>query len=151
MLPLFLVLPAKPASGELWLTVLDVGQGLAVVARTENHALLYDTGPGFSAEADSGSRTIVPFLRGEGIKHLDAMIVTHADTDHSGGALSVLEAVPVERLVSSLERRHPIQLAASSKEQVSCGQSWQWDGVRFDMLHPPEQKLQQIQSSKPTR
>ena len=47
LLPLFLVLPPKPASGELWLTVLDVGQGLAVVARTENHALLYDTGPGF--------------------------------------------------------------------------------------------------------
>jgi competence protein ComEC len=139
LLPMFLALPPKPASGELWLTVLDVGQGLAVVARTENHALLYDTGPGFSAEADSGSRTIVPFLRTEGIKHLDAMIVTHADSDHSGGALSVLEAVPVGWLVSSLSEDHPIQLAASAKRQCRAGQSWQWDGVRFDMLHPSEQ------------
>ncbi|WP_025040829.1 DNA internalization-related competence protein ComEC/Rec2 [Nitrosospira briensis] len=139
LLPLFLVLPPKPASGELWLTVLDVGQGLAVVARTENHALLYDTGPGFSAEADSGSRTIVPFLRGEGIKQLDGMIVTHADTDHSGGALSVLEAVPVEWLVSSLRDDHPIQRAASSGYRCRAGQSWQWDGIRFDMLHPLEQ------------
>lgn len=139
LLPLFLVLPPKPASGELWLTVLDVGQGLAIVARTENHALLYDTGPGFSAEADSGSRTIVPFLRGEGIKQLDGMIVTHADTDHSGGALSVMEAVPVEWLVSSLRDDHPIQQAASSGYRCRAGQSWQWDGIRFDMLHPLEQ------------
>ncbi len=139
LLPMFLALPPKPASGELWLTVLDVGQGLAVVARTENHALLYDTGPGFSAEADSGSRTIVPFLRAEGVKHLDAMIVTHADSDHSGGALSVLEAVPVGWVISSLNEDHPIQLAAANKQQCRAGQSWRWDGVRFDMLHPSEQ------------
>lgn len=139
LLPVFLVLPERPEPGELWLTVLDVGQGLAIVARTETHALLYDTGPGFSSEADSGSRTIVPFLRGEGIKHLDAMIVTHVDSDHSGGALSVLEAVPVEWLVSSLKADHPIQLAASNKRYCHAGESWQWDGVQFDMLHPSEQ------------
>lgn len=139
LLPIFLVLPQKPAPGELWLTVLDVGQGLAIVARTENHALLYDTGPGFSSEADSGNRTIVPFLRGEGINHLDTMIVTHADSDHSGGALSVLEAVPVEWLVSSLRADHPIQLAATNKHRCRAGESWQWDGVQFDMLYPSEQ------------
>ncbi|MBA2659719.1 MAG: DNA internalization-related competence protein ComEC/Rec2 [Nitrosospira sp.] len=139
LLPIFLVLPQKPAAGELWLTVLDVGQGLAIVARTENHALLYDTGPGFSSEADSGGRTIVPFLRGEGIKHLDAMIVTHADSDHSGGALSVLEAVPVKWLISSLRADHPIQHAASNQHRCHAGESWQWDGVQFDMLYPSEQ------------
>ncbi|MGH8763700.1 MAG: ComEC/Rec2 family competence protein [Nitrosospira sp.] len=139
LLPIFLVLPPKPAAGELWLTVLDVGQGLAIVARTENHALLYDTGPGFGSEADSGNRIIVPFLRGEGIRHLNAMIVTHADLDHSGGALSVLEAVPVELLISSLSADHPIQLAAANRQRCSAGESWEWDGVRFDMLHPPEQ------------
>jgi competence protein ComEC len=136
LLPIFLAVPPQPGPEELWLTVLDVGQGLAVVARTQNHALLYDTGPGFSSEADSGSRTIVPFLRAEGVKHLDAMIVTHADSDHSGGALSVLQAVPVEWLISSLSKDHPIQLAAPHKRQCHAGQSWQWDGVRFDILHP---------------
>ena len=139
LLPMFLLLPPKPGPGELWLTVLDVGQGLAVVARTENHALLYDTGPGSGAESDSGNRTIVPFLRGEGVKHLDAMVVTHADSDHSGGALSVLQAVPVEWLVSSLHDDHPIQLVAGKKQRCQAGESWQWDGVQFDMLHPPEQ------------
>jgi competence protein ComEC len=139
LLPMFLLSPPRPGSGELWLSVLDVGQGLAVVARTENHTLLYDTGPGSGSESDSGNRTIVPFLRGEGIKHLNKMVVTHADSDHSGGALSVLEAVPVEQLVSSLRDDHPIQLAASKKQKCQAGETWQWDGVQFDMLHPLEQ------------
>jgi competence protein ComEC len=139
LLPIFLSPPPEPSPGELSLTVLDVGQGLAVVARTQNHTLLFDTGPGFNLEADSGNRTIVPFLRGEGVKRVDVMIVTHADIDHSGGALSVLQAVPVDWLVSSLKEDHPIQLAAASARQCRAGESWQWDDVRFEMLHPPEQ------------
>lgn len=139
LLPIFLIPPPNPSPGELSLTVLDVGQGLAVVARTQNHTLLFDTGPGFNLDADSGNRTIVPFLRGEGVKRVDVMIVTHADMDHSGGALSVLQAVPVDWLVSSLKEDHPIQLAAASAYQCRAGESWQWDDVRFEMLHPPEQ------------
>lgn len=133
--PMFLVMPPKPTNGELWLTVLDVGQGLAVVARTKNHTLLFDTGPSFG-HADSGSRVIAPFLRGEGIRQLDAMIVSHADSDHSGGALSVMDAVPVNKLISPLENDHPIQQASTNGHQCYAGQSWQWDGVSFEMLHP---------------
>lgn len=139
LLPMFLLLPPRPAAGELWLTVLDVGQGLAVVARTENNALLYDTGPGFNSDADSGNRIIIPFLRGEGIKQLDTMIVSHADTDHSGGALSVLDAVPVQWLVSSLKADHPVQQTSINKRRCRAGESWDWDEVRFDMLHPLQQ------------
>ncbi|WP_258577640.1 DNA internalization-related competence protein ComEC/Rec2 [Nitrosomonas supralitoralis] len=135
VLPMFLVKPAQPKTGELWLTVLDVGQGLAVVARTAHHTLLFDTGPGFG-ETDSGSRIIVPFLRGEGIKRLDAMIVSHADSDHSGGALSVLNMLPVMQLWSSLDDQHPISQLAFSNEQCRAGQVWQWDDVHFELLHP---------------
>ena len=52
LLPLFLIVPAAPADGDLRLTVLDVGQGLAVVAQTQSHALLYYTGPGFGPQTD---------------------------------------------------------------------------------------------------
>jgi len=135
LLPMFLVQPAQPKAGELWLTVLDVGQGLAVVARTKHHALLFDTGPGFG-EKDSGSRIIVPFLRGEGIQRLDTLIVSHADSDHSGGAVSVLKAIPTKMLLSSLHGGHPIQKIALHKEQCQADQSWQWDGVHFELLHP---------------
>src|SRR5712664_3146736 len=56
MLPLFAASPQGPRGGELWITVLDVGQGLAVVARTAKHARLYDAGPALNAFSDSGSR-----------------------------------------------------------------------------------------------
>ena len=135
MLPLFLWLPPRPAPGELWLTVLDVGQGLAVVARTEEHALLYDAGPAFSDQVSAGERIVVPYLRASGIRSLDGLIVSHDDLDHSGGALAVLQAVPVKQLFSPLSDVHPISEAAPHR-RCSAGQRWEWDGVTFEMLHP---------------
>lgn len=137
--PMFLVLPSLPGQGELWVAVLDVGQGLAVVVQTRNHALLYDTGPRFTADADSGNRIVVPYLRAAGIKRLDGLIVTHDDSDHSGGAISVLDAVPVGWLASSLPAGSPILPHAQKSLPCFAGQTWEWDGVRFDMLHPAQE------------
>jgi competence protein ComEC len=81
-----LFLPAsRPTSGSAWIDVLDVGQGLAVLIRTAGHNLLYDTGPLYSAESDAGQRIIVPYLHAIGIERIDTLIVTHRDSDHSGG------------------------------------------------------------------
>jgi competence protein ComEC len=135
-LPLFLAIPPAPENDSFSLSVLDVGQGLAVVARTQNHALLYDAGPEYSPDRDAGERIVVPFLRGAGISRLDLLIVSHDDSDHSGGAESVLQAMPVHRLVSSLFNSHSIAAQVENKEQCRAGYSWEWDGVRFDMLHP---------------
>ena len=134
--PLFLVQPPKPGQGELWLTVLDVGQGLATVVRTQHHALLYDAGPRFGGDADSGSRIIVPYLRGTGVSHLDGMVISHDDIDHSGGAVSVLQSVPVGWTASSLPEGTPMLLGETNKFRCFAGQTWEWDGVRFAMLHP---------------
>ncbi len=139
ILPLFLVLPDKPPEKAVWLTVLDVGQGLAVVAQTHDHALLFDTGPSFG-ESNSGIRVIIPFLRGAGIHKLDTMIVSHADSDHSGGALSILEAMPVDAFFSSLDQTHALAQSArlATGRNIHChtGQSWNWNGVLFEILHP---------------
>jgi competence protein ComEC len=114
-----------------------VGQGLAIVAQTERHALLYDAGPAYSPEADSGSRVILPFLRASGIAQLDAMVVTHDDNDHAGGAASVLSGLPVATLYASLPETHAAWRAASGyRLPCSAGQRWDWDGVRFELLHP---------------
>jgi len=136
LVPMFMVLPLPPGKGELRLAVLDVGQGLAVVAQTQKHALLYDTGPRYTADADSGSRIVVPYLRAAGINRLDGLIVTHDDSDHSGGAVSVLDAVPVGWLASSLPADSTILPHARKSLPCFAGQSWEWDGVRFEMLHP---------------
>jgi competence protein ComEC len=135
-LPLFLAVPPPLAQGELQLTVLDVGHGLAVVARTRDHALLFDTGPAFGPQADSGNRMIVPYLRAAGIKALDTLIVSHDDVDHYGGASSVLQALPVAQLLTSLPDLDPLGFEAENTVRCFAGQSWDWDGVRFDLLHP---------------
>jgi competence protein ComEC len=136
MLPLFAASPPGPRSGELWITVLDVGQGLSVLARTEKHALLYDAGPAFNASSDSGSRVILPYLRGEGIAALDALVVSHDDRDHSGGAASVLEAMSVGVLWSSLSPDHALLKAPAWRVPCVAGSKWSWDGVSFEFLHP---------------
>ena len=136
LLPLFAVSPPGPKPGELWLTVLDVGQGLAVVARTEKHALLYDAGPAFNASADSGSRVIVPYLRSEGVAQLDALVVSHDDNDHAGGAGSVLDAIPVGMLWASLPAGHAVLEAPTWRLPCLAGKQWEWDGVTFAFLHP---------------
>lgn len=135
-LPLLLIVPSPPPEGALRLTVLDVGQGLAVVAQTHGHALLFDAGPAFGDSADSGSRVIVPYLRAAGIRRLDAMVVSHDDADHTGGALSVLQAMPVDGLLTSLPAGDPLLFMGPPESRCTAGQSWQWDGVHFEMLYP---------------
>ncbi|HEY4373301.1 MAG TPA: DNA internalization-related competence protein ComEC/Rec2 [Burkholderiales bacterium] len=137
MLPLFLYTPPPPEAGDVRVTVLDVGQGLAVVARTREHTLLFDTGPAYSPEADGGNRVVLPYLRGEGVERLDGMVVSHDDSDHSGGALSVLSAVPVGWMASPLQAKNAIAQAAGARaRRCIAGQAWEWDGVRFEFLHP---------------
>jgi competence protein ComEC len=142
LLPLFLVVPLLPPPGTFRVTVLDVGQGLAVLVQTHAHALLYDAGPRFNDTADAGARIIAPMLRATGIERLDAMIVSHQDSDHSGGALSVLQTVPVTWLASSLPPENAIVRARTeageSAERCVAGRRWQWEGVDFALLHPVE-------------
>lgn len=136
LLPMFLNTPEPPVQGTIRLTIFDVGQGLAVAAQTRHHALLYDTGPDFSDGADSGNRILVPSLRAMGISKLDGLILTHDDTDHTGGAASVMQAMPIAWISSSLPDGHPLLQSATNKRRCTDGQSWQWDGVNFEILHP---------------
>ncbi len=138
--PLFVVVPSPPLPGAFRVTVLDVGQGLAVLVQTHAHALLYDTGPRFNDTADAGNRIIAPMLRATGIRALDALVVSHQDSDHSGGALSLLQTVPVGWLASSLPEENPIvgaqRARGASARRCLAGARWTWDGVEFATLYP---------------
>lgn len=137
-LPLFLNVPLRPLPGEAWITVFDVGQGSAVLIETHQHRLLYDTGPAYSPESDGGNRVILPYLKGRGIHSLDAMILTHRDSDHSGGAMSVLKSLAVHEIFSSLSSDQDLIQSSQNHRRCEAGQRWMWDGVRFDMLYPTE-------------
>jgi competence protein ComEC len=135
-LPLLLQAPDHPEPGALRVTAFDVGQGMALLVETANHRLLYDTGPGYAPGADAGSRVILPYLRMRGIAALDGMVISHSDVDHTGGALALLQELQVGWLASSLHEAHPIARAAPRHLHCAAGQRWEWDGIRFEMLHP---------------
>jgi competence protein ComEC len=136
LVPLFAFTPPRPAWGEAWLDVLDVGNGLAVVVRTSEHALVYDAGPSWGSDSDSGDRIVVPFLRGEGLSRLDALVVSHADDDHAGGAISVAALREPAWLLSSLPAEDAIHGPGAALTRCAAGQSWVWDGVEFAVIHP---------------
>ncbi len=139
--PLFTVSPISPARGEFRVTVLDVGQGTAVVVRTHLHTLVYDAGPRWTDDSDAGSRVVAPYLRASGSKQIDGLVISHLDLDHSGGANSLLRGMPVAWMLTSVFNDAEIVQTAKQKNVAAIGcharQTWSWDGVDFEVLHPP--------------
>ena len=128
----------RPAAGTFELLAADVGQGNAVLVRTAQHSLLYDAGPSYSPESDAGHRVLVPLLAQLG-ERLDVLMLSHRDSDHTGGAAAVLSMQPQAALWSSLEDGHTLHSLRPGWTRCQAGQSWVWDGVLFEILYPPAQ------------
>jgi competence protein ComEC len=124
----------RPAAGSFDLLAADMGQGHAVLLRTATHSLLYDTGPRYSLETDAGQRVLVPLLRAWG-EQLDRIVISHQDTDHSGGAPAVMAMQPQADVLTSMPLSHPMQ-HLRPMQRCERGQAWVWDGVRIEVLHP---------------
>jgi len=135
LLPLVFTETKRPATGDIELTLLDVGQGLSVVIQTAEHNLIYDTGAKFSADSDSGKNVLLPFLYQQGVHKIDQLIISHGDNDHIGGTKSLISGIPVEKLLTSV----PEKLNAYQPVQCIAEQSWIWDGVLFTILSPDGQ------------
>jgi competence protein ComEC len=139
-LPLLLPAVDRPPEGRFELLAADIGQGTAVLVRTARHLLLFDTGPQTSPEADAGSRVLLPLLRYRGEARIDALVLSHRDSDHVGGAAAILAGMRVVRMSSSLTDDHPLLAAAARRgvphTRCAAGQGWDWDGVHFTLLHP---------------
>lgn len=127
LLPLLLPPASEVPDGLAEVRVLDVGQGLAVLVRTRSRVLLYDAGPA-SRGFDSGAKVVVPSLYGLGVRRLDLLLLSHADSDHAGGAGAILAGLPVGRLLAGEAGR---QSLSQPIEDCRDGEQWQWDGVRF--------------------
>ncbi len=130
LVPLFLPNGSRLPEGELRVTVLDVGQGLAVAIETRSHRALYDAGPLSRSGFDAGAEIVGPALDALGARHLDRMIVSHADADHAGGLGAVLLRHPEAALLGGPDVLHP------AAEPCRAGDGWVWDQVRFSILHP---------------
>ncbi|BDT74882.1 hypothetical protein PKF022_05470 [Polynucleobacter sp. KF022] len=128
--------------GEFRASVLDIGQGTAVLIETKNRRLLYDTGPIQGKKDDAGQRIILPYLRGTGIDHIDRMVISHSDSDHVGGAATLLKHIHFDSMIGSLPSNNPLlqNLQARKVPSIPCrfGQRWEWDGIEFVIWHPHE-------------
>jgi competence protein ComEC len=129
-LPILLTTPQRPGDGEVWFTLLDVGQGLACVVETRNHLLIYDTGPKRGIGSGAAESVIIPFLRSRGYEHIDVLVVSNGDSDHAGGVDSLTKAISAERILAG--EAEMIDFAQPCK----AGDAWFWDGVGFYLLHP---------------
>jgi len=134
VLPLILppVLSTQVAGLETRLAVLDVGQGTAVVLSSGDRALVYDTGGGDPHGANMGSMVVLPYLRRQGIRSLDTLVISHRDLDHSAGTADMLEAMDVERL-----RFGSAPAGVDGGRPCVAGESWRWPGGHiFQFLSP---------------
>jgi competence protein ComEC len=133
---------APPAPGHFVLVAADVGQGTAVLVQTARHQLLFDTGPRWGPDADAGQRVLLPLLQSLDQGPIDLLMISHEDTDHVGGAASVVAGWPVRALMSSLPADHPLRALPGRQGRplphrpCVAGTRWVWDDVHFEVLHP---------------
>ena len=125
---------SPPNQTDLKLSVLDVGQGTAVVVQVKQHTLVYDTGPKYTDNFDAGSGIIAPYLFSQGINHIDQLVVSHSDMDHSGGLDGLLEKVSVKSLVAGEVEFIPGHLAG---RDCHTTKPWRWNEIHFQFLSYP--------------
>jgi competence protein ComEC len=124
-----------PVRGELVVSFLDVGQGDATLLQKDDVAVLVDTGP--------PGGPILRRLSEAGVRRLDALVITHAQSDHEGAALELLRRIPT-RLVINGGAGWPTRVqeglpAATRAKRISAhaGQRITLGGIHMRLLWPP--------------
>ena len=125
-----------PARGELVVSFLDVGQGDATLLQKDGVAILVDTGP--------PGGPILRRLAEAGVERLDALVITHAQTDHEGAALTLLRRIPTRLIVnggagwpSAVQDGLGAAARGARKLPAYAGQLLTLGGIRMRMLWPP--------------
>ncbi|PTR34549.1 competence protein ComEC [Luteibacter sp. OK325] len=131
-LPLLLPVRDMPRAGAFRVWVLDVGQGLAVVVRTRQHTLVYDTGPAYGGGRDAGAGIVLPSITALGLGPVDTLVVSHGDIDHAGGASAIVSRYPQARRLSG----EPGRLGFPA-EQCTSAADWSWNEVSFRFIEVP--------------
>jgi competence protein ComEC len=117
---------------------------MAVLIETQQRRLLYDAGPSYGSESEAGSRVIIPYLRARGLSRVDALIVSHLDSDHSGGAKEVARKLMPHWVASSLNENSTLY----GRTHIPCreGQAWHWGNAHWRFLHPGETNTTAVKS-----
>ena len=130
VLPLMAAGSGSPQPGALEMTVLEVGEGMAVVLRTARHVLLYGTGESYGTAGSRAETVVVPFLRSRGVTLVDRLVVERLTPITGEGVTALLAALPVT--TTSVGGTAPADFAGA--KPCKAGEAWSWDEVRFRIL-----------------
>ncbi len=124
--------PVLQRDDSLYLSLLDVGQGLAVLLKSGDNTLIYDLGPAFGGKNATRS-VVMPMLKNSAVEQLHTVIISHSDKDHAGDFRSLLQSYPVKQVFSGepgkLNSRLPIK-------HCRQGDRWRWQQTQFEFLNP---------------
>lgn len=137
---------APAADGRLHVTLIDVGQGDAILLQSPHgRTWMIDAGGAFDSGFDVGEAVVSPYLWSRGIRSLDRVLVTHAHPDHAGGVPAVLAGFAVgevwEGPAPLRDKGYGLLDAALRKARVGrrtvrTGTREEWDGVSVEVLGP---------------
>jgi competence protein ComEC len=141
----------RGVDGRLHLTVLDVGQGDAIVVRSPTgRVLLVDCGGASEGRFDLGETVVAPFLWSLAVRRIDSIVLSHAHPDHVGGAPFLVRAFavgdvwegPAPTADKSYERLDDaLRASGVPRRSVARGVSLDWDGARLSVLGPAPRPL----------
>ncbi len=150
---LYVELPRRESPPACEIAVLDCGEGAAIHLRAGRRDWLLDC-----ASARTCERTVLPYLRSRGVNRLDGLVLTHGDSQHIGGALTVFaELSPRAFFETPLRDRSPTRRDLHAQlEQRASGKAivWRGDGIPLSggvtlrVLHPPAGMLRAVADDK---
>ncbi|WP_151698216.1 DNA internalization-related competence protein ComEC/Rec2 [Acinetobacter sp. TUM15051] len=142
-LPLVIV---NNTSQQIQLNILDVGQGQAIFLQHFEQNWLIDTGGSYDEKIFSiGQNVVVPFLRQQGVKRLDRVVLSHLDQDHSGAFPFIQQEIPVKQVLSNEQSSTTLKQPFQYCHQ---GQQWQYPELDIQILWPKEKDLAFVHSQQ---
>ncbi|WP_245133952.1 DNA internalization-related competence protein ComEC/Rec2 [Acinetobacter nosocomialis] len=142
-LPLIVV---NKTNQPIQLHILDVGQGQAIFLQQPEQNWLIDTGGSYDEKIFSiGQNVVVPFLRQQGVKRLDRVVLSHLDQDHSGAFPFIQQEIPIKQVLSNEQSSTTLKQPFQYCHQ---GQQWQYPELDIQILWPKEKDLAFVHSEQ---
>lgn len=114
-------------------TVLDVGQGLSLVVERNQRAIVYDTGASYPSGFNLVDAVVMPYLKYQGIKKLDKVIISHSDNDHAGGLERLQQLINIDEVIANDSK-------LGGGRFCQQGDTFYWQQLKFEMLSPDNQQ-----------
>ena len=127
------VIAERAQDDEIIVTMLEAGDGTALILRTRRHTLVYDTGETYASEGRSAERLVIPALRALGVSRIDVLVLSASHAHRAEGAARLMTSMPVDRIIAG----GAWPGAHRTIESCSRGHQAIWDGVEIRFFGVP--------------